>query len=430
MNNQVSLYYFTERNKLNQIIAENMIDISMLQEGFGKFEEKAVFCFIKAYEICDEMSRSQPTIWKIPDYLKMAIYPMANTDLVTIIQAVTLSIVYIYTEHFPQGWRDVFKAFTDKVIDTIHGMYLKGGEGRLLFDSYIPADIRQTACANAFRILHRKTGIEIDLNLNDFYLPDFIRKPDEDVAQKRVAELVKKAIDEIPVTYTEVKGHTLHIDTIPKKEFDARMKNNPNGAPDKLDLEDIEKETVDSWFEDNKEQESNLVNNNNITKHEKENADLKNQLALQSESRNDDENQKNVKQQLAEKEAIIKEMQSIIDDYSARFDPKDLKKKIVCAMTGKQHIIFVLAVLASHDRLPNSRKSMSFLMSFISSRNESTMEDYLGDAISKEECETLAKVFENEKQPFLAKIIRELPYKLERDKIDKNRAKPLKKHND
>ena len=58
------------------------------------------------------------------------------------------------------------------------------------------------------------------------------------------------------------------------------------------------------------------------------------------------------------------------------------------------------------------------------------MEDYLGDAISNEECETLARVFDNEKQPFLASIIRQLPDKLERDKLEKNRTKALKKHNE
>lgn len=431
MSYPVSLNEFASKNKLNHIIAENMVSISQLQEGNERFEDLAYFCFSRAYRICYLLIEASPApLWKLPECYEIANYKSQDKDFNRVLKAVTLTIVHILTEHFEEVWKEENKNILDRIQNDILHSYisdetivLPGG-----MEILQPLGARPV-CSTIYSTLHKGTDIDIELSFTEF-LPESVGKTLNDVVQKRVVELVKKATDEIPVTYTEVKGHTLHIGTIPKKEFDARMKNNPNGAPDKLDLEDIEKETVDSWFEDNKEQESNLVNNNNITKHEKENADLKNQLALQSESRNDDENQKNVKQQLAEKEAIIKEMQSIIDDYSARFDPKDLKKKIVCAMTGKQHIIFVLAVLASHDRLPNSRKSMSFLMSFISSRNESTMEDYLGDAISKEECETLAKVFENEKQPFLAKIIRELPYKLERDKIDKNRAKPLKKHND
>lgn len=169
-----------------------------------------------------------------------------------------------------------------------------------------------------------------------------------------------------------------------------------------------------------------------IAKLRKENAELKAKLAQKPVATNGDENEelKNIKQLLVEKEQMIQEQQRLIEDYSARFDPRDLRKKKFLAMTGKQHIILILAVLAHNDRLPNSRRSMSLLMSFIASRNESTMEDYLGDAISNEECETLARVFDNEKQPFLASIIRQLPDKLERDKLEKNRTKALKKHNE
>ena len=169
-----------------------------------------------------------------------------------------------------------------------------------------------------------------------------------------------------------------------------------------------------------------------IAELEKENEELKAKHTQNLVATNNDviEELKKKKQLLAEKEAIIKEQERLIEDYSARFDPKDLKKKKVSAMTGKQHIILFLAVLAHNNRLPNSRKTMSSLMSFIASRNESTMEDYLGDAISDEECEKLAIVFENETQPFIAGLIRGLPKKLEKDKTEKNRTKALKKNND
>lgn len=164
---------------------------------------------------------------------------------------------------------------------------------------------------------------------------------------------------------------------------------------------------------------------------EKENAELKEKHTQQTITTYGEaiEELKNTKQLLSEKETIIKEQELLIKDYSARFDPKDLKKKKYIAMTGKQHVILFLAVLAHHDRLPNSRRSMSFLMSFIAARSESTMEDYLGDAISEDECEALAQVFQNEKQPFIASLIRELPDKLEKDKSKKNRKKALKKSN-
>ena len=139
---------------------------------------------------------------------------------------------------------------------------------------------------------------------------------------------------------------------------------------------------------------------------------------------NDDENSK----LLAEKDAIIKEQEERIADYAAKFDPQDINKKKFAAMTGKQHAIFLLAVLAHNDRLPHARTNLSFLLSFIASRNETTMCDYLKERFTQDECETLAKVFDTD-CPFIAKMIRELPEKLEKDKSEKNRAKALKNNN-
>lgn len=135
--------------------------------------------------------------------------------------------------------------------------------------------------------------------------------------------------------------------------------------------------------------------------------------------------------QLDEKEKTVAEQQRLIDDYSARFDPKDIKSKKVYAMTGKQHVILFLAVLAHHNRIPNARTNLSYLLSFIASRNESTMKDYLKERITQEECDALAKVFDTGQQistdcPFIANLIRALPEKLQSDKSEKNRTKALK----
>lgn len=128
---------------------------------------------------------------------------------------------------------------------------------------------------------------------------------------------------------------------------------------------------------------------------------------------------------LDEKDAIINEQKERIADYSAKYDPEDIKKRKVVAMTGKQHAILLLAFLAHHDRLPHTRTNLSFLLSFIASCNETTMHDYLKRRFTQDECETLAKVFDAD-CPFIAKIIRELPGKLDKDKSEKNKAKALK----
>lgn len=122
----------------------------------------------------------------------------------------------------------------------------------------------------------------------------------------------------------------------------------------------------------------------------------------------------------------ITELKEELADYKARFDPKDIKGKKESSMTGKQHVILFLAVLAYHKSIPNARTNLSYLMSFIASRNESTMKDYLKNRITEEECEDLAVHFDSE-VPFIAKLIRELPEKLEKDKSEKNRTKALKK---
>lgn len=239
----ISLDYFTNGNILNQIIAENMIDISMLQEGHECFEQKAVFCFVKAYEICEDMSGCQPTIWKIPDYLKMAHYPIGDRDLVTIIQAVTLTIVYIYIEHFHQGWKDSFKDFIDKLKDTILGMHIKGVDGSRQFENLVPAQLRQTVCADAFRTLRRGTNIDFELSVHDFWYSGYIKDAAEEMFQKQIEETAKKVVDEIPVPYSEVIGTTLHIGTMPKKEYDALNKAKGNG--EQISIAKLRKENAE-----------------------------------------------------------------------------------------------------------------------------------------------------------------------------------------
>ena len=133
-----------------------------------------------------------------------------------------------------------------------------------------------------------------------------------------------------------------------------------------------------------------------------------------------------LKGQLNQIKNDMESLKNKMKDYEERFDPIDIQKKKVISMTGKQHVILFLAVLAHHNRIPNARTNLSFLMSFIASRNESTMKDYLKSHITEEECKALAKNFDGV-TPFIANLIRELPEKLEKDKSEKNRKKASKK---
>lgn len=146
---------------------------------------------------------------------------------------------------------------------------------------------------------------------------------------------------------------------------------------------------------------------------------------LQKECRKLTSEIKELKEAKSQADNTIKIINEKLADYEARYDPKDVRGKKVSSMTGKQHVILFLAVLAHHNRIPNARINLSYLMSFIASRNESTMKDYLKNRITEEECEDLAGHFDDD-APFIAKLIRELPEKLEKDKSEKNRNKALK----
>ena len=154
-----------------------------------------------------------------------------------------------------------------------------------------------------------------------------------------------------------------------------------------------------------------------------------------ADSQQENGEDENLRQKLAdaqktidEQAQTINEQQRLIDDYASKYDPKVLKgKERKHILTGKQHVILCLAVLAQFNRIPNARTNLSYQLSFVAGRNESTMQDYLKERITTEECEETAKRFEAE-TPYIAKLIKDLPEKLDKDKAEKNRNKVLKKN--
>lgn len=388
---QVSLNDFASRNELNKIIAENMIDISLLQEGEDSFEEKAYFCFHKAYQICNDITdKGRVDIWKIPDYLQIARYGSKDKNVETIIQAVTLSIVAIFVEHMPKFWKDPNKEFLEKLKDKIQHMYLTGDTITLAGGTEIVRPMGpMPACARAYKVLCRNTNIDFVIPNVEFMYNSHLYAGNEQTI-RNVAAVVKQMMPKIIPNDKEKGGLVFvspNIESVNKEE------------PDKEEL------------------------HAEIAKLKVEVENLKAQLKEAS-----DKNFQSKEITNTEKDKIINELQQRIADYEAIFDPQDIKRKKVIAMTGKQHVILFLAVLAYHNKIPNARTNLSFLLSFISSRNESTMIDYLKNRITQEECDTLAQYF-NQETPFIASLIRELPKKLEKDKSEKNRAKALNNTN-
>lgn len=210
----------------------------------------------------------------------------------------------------------------------------------------------------------------------------------------------------------EYKIHKLHHAAEEKAKLDAEV----DAEIERQALEDIE----------------NSYARERVFVLEKENAELRENVKLKHDFQtpmiNADEN---IQQQLDKAIKTIKkqtqtinEQQRLIDDYASKFDPNQ-KGKEKKHLSGKEHVILYLAVLAHHNRIPNARENLSWELSLIAGRAESYMKRMLKEAITQEECDKTAKLF-HETTPFIEGLIKELPTKLQGDISEKNRKKTLK----
>ena len=120
-----NLVDYTKGNPLNTKIAENMVDVNMLQRGDGAFEEKVCQCFSRAEAIFFEILNEKPLpVWKLPTYYEMAGSGYQGNSR-TIIEGVTLCIVLIYLERYLiPSWKELNKAFFQKLKSHVNDMAL------------------------------------------------------------------------------------------------------------------------------------------------------------------------------------------------------------------------------------------------------------------------------------------------------------------
>ena len=118
-----SLDQYASRNEVNKCIASNLINVIQLEKGAESFEQKCCFCFSKAYRICRDMIENSPvSIYRIPDYFNEASYPYSSDEeLVTVMKAVTMSIVHTLASHFDEEWRQA----NDEFLNTIYSRLWK-----------------------------------------------------------------------------------------------------------------------------------------------------------------------------------------------------------------------------------------------------------------------------------------------------------------
>ena len=170
MTTNTSLNYYSSRNPLNARIAENMLDVTSMQEGFVIFEKKACFCFSKAYEICKELIEESPvSVWKVPDYYNSASYLYFQGDLSTIMKAVTISIVLILSEHFDEKWRQDNLKFLEKLKGGLNNLQLSNEKNENEFHkSIMRIKGIKSACINAYETLRRGTDIDYTIPFEEF----------------------------------------------------------------------------------------------------------------------------------------------------------------------------------------------------------------------------------------------------------------------
>ena len=163
------LNYYASRNPLNTIIAENMVDLTMLEEEDSSFEYKACLCFSNAYLICQKMIKESPIqLWSFPDYCSKANYGSQDKDFNKIIKAVTLTIVYILTDHFDEKWKSENQKILKKIKDYILKLYVSGETLNLPGGpEIIKPFASKTVCATVFDNLRRGTDIDYVIPFDD-----------------------------------------------------------------------------------------------------------------------------------------------------------------------------------------------------------------------------------------------------------------------
>lgn len=445
---EYSLNHYASRNPLNAIIAENMVDVTMLQEGYASFEYIVCFCFSTAYHICQEMiEESHVMLWRLPDYYKIARFQSHNDDLNNVVQAVTLSVVLILTDHFDETWKSKNLKALNKIKDYIQHLYISGETITMPGGTEMARPFgRRPVCAEAYIILKRGTDIDYVIPFEEFSTQR--TKDTLEEQEKIIDEKVKAAFDDWQQALSKAKADI--ESKIPHLEYDAKNEKitvkeaYSQNYGSNVSLEEMIKTTVKKYLDDELEASDADIDEIFADVYGKELVDQVNRelsaengnekakelkQVFQSPMINADEN---IQQQLDEARKTIEkqtqtlnEQQRMIDDYASKFDPKLKGKDKYHILSGKQHVILYLAVLAHHNRIPNARENLSWELSLIAGRAESYMKRMLKEAITQEECDKTAKLF-HETTPFIESLIKELPTKLQGDKSEKNRKKVLK----
>lgn len=439
MTTNTSLNYYSSRNLLNARIAENMLDVTSMHEGFSIFERKACICFSKAYEICKELIEASPvSVWKVPDYYNSATFLYIQGDLSTIMKAVTISIVLILSEHFDEKWRQDNLKFLEKLKDGLKNLQLSNEKNEdQLSKTLMRFKGIKSACVNAYETLRRGTDIDYIIpfeefstkNINDTRVSvsgenkisrEELKKVIED-AVKEAFDKQKKEIDEEERTNEEIKkvwGLALanakaEIESkIPRIEYDEKNEGlkiitgsdkHNNGKNESL--EEIIKTTVKKYFDENTATDEDIDEifadvygkeldgqvNRELSGNDNEEAnDLKKDYQAPTTTID-----KNLQQQLDEARKTIEEQEATINDlnetikkYQMRGLPPAKRKGIALGLTPLQADIFgdFLANKLSIN-FSNKKEELSLILNSVFGHGRSSLANKMSRVNSQDSTE-------------------------------------------
>jgi len=163
-----TLESFCDRNPINRILADNMSETPRFTSLPGRFESNALMCFIRAYHICAQMLEKDQPLFKLPGFYNDANGYTGSQDSEShlIMEAATLSIVHILSDHFSQDWKDRNSMLRSKLFEHIKS--LSWSEAVEIMGGVVPLPTTINLYKDIYLILYVGTNTSITLPHSDF----------------------------------------------------------------------------------------------------------------------------------------------------------------------------------------------------------------------------------------------------------------------
>ncbi len=383
-----SLEEFTDNNKKNEYIVDSMLDIPYLHSP--NFKERATACFNAAYYICTLILVDEHPEWSLPKYCDIAFCNQKDNNVG---QAISMSLVRLYLFNFDNDWLDKHKKLVEKLDQFLQSHWI----------SYDNSPLNRYSYRDAFDQLYSFDVATTSLSPTEFAL----RKID------------KEAIEELQIAhftwtqYTDYYKHKIMLDIVfhlGKSEEEMTLlvgslrhdaenfytKDNPYYESVCNRLGEIEYDIYLHFHsrEDAARMEAEIEELHYL-------GDVRPLQAriAELEAQSNSENTKELNRLLAENDELALAVQSYKDQGKG--------------LTAPEAAILITAICFEMNQIPaNGREGLAPIIEFCWGKSSSTSSEALRRKVTKDSAEKLACKFDP-LTPKLARIIRDLPQKLE-----------------